>query len=59
MPVRVADFASCEVFAECRQKWAGKLWILIGRQNMVLSRVWTGSCKRQYDLETIVHQFVL
>ena len=58
MPVRVADFASGEVFAEWRQnvpKWAGNLWslivktlILTGRQNMFLSSVWTGSCKRRY-----------
>jgi len=32
MPVRVADFALLQVFAEWRQnvpKWAGKLWSLI------------------------------
>ena len=32
MPVRVADFAPLQVFAEWRQnvpKWAGKLWSLI------------------------------
>ena len=48
----------CEVFAEWRQTfqsgrvtfevWLSKLWILIGRQNMFLASVWTGSCKRRY-----------
>ena len=28
--------------------WVSKRWILIGWQNMFLSRVWTGSCKWQY-----------
>ena len=57
MPVCVADFASLQVLVECRQnvpKWAGKLWSLIvktlnliGPQNMLLSPVWTASCKRR------------
>ena len=29
--------------------WMSKVWVLIGRQNMFFSHVWTGSCKRRYD----------
>ena len=60
MPVHVqADFASlrkrtwsgAKTFPTGRvnfKVWLSKLWILIGQQNMFLSRVWTASCKWRY-----------
>ena len=49
MLVRLIDFASLQMFVEWRQNVKFDCQnILIGRQNMFLSPVWTGSCKRLY-----------